>query len=161
SILLGHEYTGMADDTELLLVFAARAEHLNQVIIPALAQGRWVLCDRFTDATYAYQGGGRGLSMARISDLEKWVQGPLRPDATILLDVPVDVGLKRAGQRSEPDRFEREQTEFFHRVRETYLNRAQAEPGRFSVVDAGQPLQSVQAELDRVMDGLLARFGAL
>ncbi|MGB0712266.1 MAG: dTMP kinase [Gammaproteobacteria bacterium] len=157
-ILLGHEYTGMADDTELLLVFAARAEHLARVIKPALDAGRWVLCDRFTDATYAYQGSGRGVSMERIAQLEHWVQGTLRPDATILLDVPVDVGLKRAGQRSEPDRFEREREEFFHRVRKGYLRRAREEPSRFSVVDAGQTLERVGSDLDAVMDSLLSGF---
>ncbi|MGB1109733.1 MAG: dTMP kinase [Gammaproteobacteria bacterium] len=154
-ILLGHEYTGMGLDTETLLMFAARAEHIRAVILPALEAGKTVLCDRFTDATFAYQGGGRGVPMERIGQLESWVQGDLRPDFTILLDVPVDVGLKRAGQRSAPDRFESEQERFFHQVRSAYLERATAEPERFRVLDASQPLEDVRSDLDRVMDGIL------
>lgn len=146
-LLLDHRQQAMNDDTELLLMFAARAQHLAEVIRPALAQGRWVLCDRFTDATYAYQGGGRGIETARIAALEQWVQGELRPDLTLLLDLPVDTGLARAGQRSEPDRFEREQADFFDRVRQRYLATAAAEPDRVAVIDAAQPLHMVQEQL--------------
>ena len=135
-LLLDAAQASMAVDTELLLMFAARAQHLAEVIKPALADGKWVVCDRFTDATYAYQGGGRGVDGQRIAQLEQWVQGNLRPDLTLLLDLPVQQGLHRAGQRSEPDRFEREQHSFFERVRETYLIRARQESNRFRVIDA-------------------------
>ena len=128
ALLLDHRNKEMASDTELLLMFAARAQHLAQVICPALARGDWVLCDRFTDATYAYQGGGRGISSARIAAMETWVQGELRPDLTLLLDVTEDIGLQRAGQRSTPDRFERERVEFFARVRGAYLEMAKTTP---------------------------------
>ncbi|MEW7977048.1 MAG: dTMP kinase [Candidatus Sedimenticola endophacoides] len=155
-LLLGHRHTGMADDTELLLMFAARAEHIARCIRPALERGQWVLCDRFTDATYAYQGGGRGLSEARIATLEQWVQGGLRPDLTLLLDLPVEIGLSRAGARSEPDRFEREQAAFFQRVREAYLRIAEAHPARVTVIDAAPGLERVQAQIDRAMHGFLS-----
>ncbi|OQX43753.1 MAG: dTMP kinase, partial [Candidatus Sedimenticola endophacoides] len=155
-LLLGHRHTGMADDAELLLMFAARAEHIARCIRPALERGQWVLCDRFTDATYAYQGGGRGLSEARIATLEQWVQGGLRPDLTLLLDLPVEIGLSRAGVRSEPDRFEREQAAFFQRVREAYLRIAEAHPARVTVIDAAPGLERVQAQIDRAMHGFLS-----
>lgn len=150
-LLLDARNTDMAPDTELLLMFAARAQHLAQVIRPALARGDWVLCDRFTDATYAYQGGGRGLNSRRIAALEQWAQGELRPDLTVILDVPVEIGLARASQRGEPDRFEREKAEFFSRVRDAYLERARAAPERYRVVDAGVELESVKVEVERVM----------
>lgn len=146
-LLLDPAHAGMADDCELLLVFAARAEHLARLIRPALEAGQWVLCDRFTDATYAYQGYGRGLSLDRIAELERMVQGDLRPDLTLLLDVPVETGLARASARGELDRFEQEQQAFFERVREGYLARAAAEPDRFRVIDASQPLEIVQAHI--------------
>jgi dTMP kinase len=146
-LLLGHKHDGMSDDTELLLMFAARAEHLDKVIRPAIAAGKDVLCDRFTDATYAYQGGGRGIAVEHIAVLENWVQGELRPDLTLLLDVPVAVGLERAGKRSAPDRFEKEKHEFFERVRAMYLQRAQAEPRRYRIIDASQPLDDVQSQI--------------
>lgn len=139
-------------DAELLLVFAARAQHLHTVILPALAAGKWVVSDRFTDATFAYQGGGRGLSLARIAELELLVQGQLRPDLTLLLDIDVAAGMARASARSAPDRFEQEQLGFFERVRAAYRQRAEAEPGRFRVVDAGQTLSDVQADIARVLD---------
>lgn len=146
-LLLGHKHDGMSDDTELLLMFAARAEHLDKVIRPALEAGKDVLCDRFTDATYAYQGGGRGIDITHIAVLENWVQGELRPDLTLLLDVPVAIGLTRAGKRSAPDRFEKEQHEFFERVRDMYLQRARAEPQRYRIIDASQPLDAVQSQI--------------
>lgn len=154
-LLLGHRHSGMADDTELLLMFAARAEHLASLIEPALASGKWVLCDRFTDASYAYQGGGRSIPRERIRTLEQWVQGGLRPDLTLLLDLPVQTGLERAGQRSEPDRFEREEAVFFGRVRSAYLRIAREEPERVRVVNANLSLEEVQKQIDRVLDGLL------
>jgi len=156
-LLLTRRGDGMAVDTELLLMFAARAEHIAQLIRPALARGEWVLCDRFTDATYAYQGGGRGIDIDRIAALEHWVQGNLRPDLTIVLDVPVEVGLARAGRRSAPDRFEREQLAFHEAVRAAYRTIAAREPARVQVVDAEQPLPRVQADLGRVLDAFLAR----
>lgn len=145
----------IASDAELLLMFAARAQHIDQVILPALQSGRWVLCDRFTDATYAYQGGGRGIAEPRIAQLERWVQGELRPDTTLLLDLPVETGLQRAGGRSDPDRFETENLVFFNRVRARYLAQATAEPARFRVIDASQELAQVQAQLRRVLDDML------
>jgi dTMP kinase len=146
-LLLGHKHTGMSDDCELLMMFAARAEHLHQKIIPALQAGKWVLCDRFTDATYAYQGGGRGIDMSRIEMLENWTQGSLRPDLTLLLDLPVETGLQRAGERSDPDRFEKEKLSFFEAVRNCYLQRASNEPKRFRVIDASQTLENVQQQI--------------
>ena len=151
-ILLGHSYDGMASDCELLLMFAARAEHLDKVIRPALAAGKIVLCDRFTDATYAYQGGGRGIPMDRIAILEQWVQGALRPDLTLFLDLPVADGMKRAGQRSAPDRFEAQQLEFFDRVRDAYLTLARQHPQRYRVIDASVPLEQVQMQLLTQLD---------
>lgn len=150
-LLLDHRQQAMASDTELLLMFAARAQHLNELILPALEQGKWVLCDRFTDATYAYQGAGRGIDEGRIATLESWVQGELRPDLTFFLDLPVDQGLARAGERSAPDRFEREQIDFFERVRQGYLNQAEREPQRYRVVDASVPLEQVQSQLDTIL----------
>jgi len=146
-ILLAHRHDGMADDTELLLMFAARAEHIAAVIEPALKNGKTVLCDRFTDATYAYQGGGRGIAQERIAILENWVQGVLRPSLTLLLDVPVEIGLQRAGMRNQADRFEKEQHDFFDRVRMCYLELARREPQRFQVIDASQSIASVQDQL--------------
>lgn len=156
ALLLDAGQTGMCDDAELLLMFAARAQHLAEVIRPALARGKWVLCDRFTDATYAYQGGGRGIPRQRIAVLEAWVQGDLRPDHTLLLDMPVAAGLARAGARSAPDRFEQEQQAFFERVRQTYLERARAEPERIRVINAAPELEQVQAALARELDRILA-----
>jgi dTMP kinase len=160
AVLLDPANTGMHGDTELLLMFAARAEHLHQRILPALAAGTWVVCDRFTDATYAYQGGGRGLPVAHIATLERLVQGGHRPDLTLLLDLPAAVGLARARGRSEPDRFESEQVHFFERVRDTYLGRAGAEPGRFVTIDAEQDPAAVGADSIAAVQGYLARVRA-
>lgn len=140
---------------ELLLVFAARAQHLRHVIQPALESGNWVLCDRFTDSTYAYQGGGRQMNHQTIAWLEQTVQGDLRPDLTLVLDLPVEIGMQRARQRSEPDRFESERREFFERVRHSYLQRAEAFPARYRVIDAAQGLTAVQSEIAAVLDGLI------
>jgi dTMP kinase len=146
----------MAYETELLLVFAARAEHLDKVIQPALERGQWVLCDRFTDATYAYQGGGRGIARQRIAVLEEWVQGTLRPDLTLLLDAPTDIALARAGQRSAPDRFEKEKTLFFQKVRDVYLARAQEFTEQYRIIDAGKTLEQVQADIGSMLKTFLA-----
>ena len=151
ALLLGHRDGGMTLAAETLLMFAARAEHLERVIRPALAAGYWVLCDRFTDATYAYQGGGRGLPLERIAVLEDWVQGELRPDLTLLLNVPVATGLMRAGRRGVADRFEREDVIFFERVRAIYLERAAREPDRYRIVDASQSVEAVRAEVETVL----------
>ena len=149
----------MAPAAELLLIFAARAQHLSQVIEPALAAGRWVLCDRFTDATYAYQGGGRQLPVTLVRKLEQLVQGELRPDYTLLLDCPVDVGMDRASARGELDRFEQEQVAFFERVRATYLQLARESSGRYRVVDASRPLEEVQSQLQEICNELLTCWG--
>jgi len=154
-LLLDHRQTAMDADTELLLMFAARAQHLAELIRPALDAGQWVLCDRFTDATYAYQGGGRGIDIKRISALEDWVQGSLRPDLTLLLDLPIDVGMSRAGERGELDRFEREQQDFFERVRKTYLDLAVQHPERYRIVDASLDIQQVQAQIDTILAPVL------
>jgi dTMP kinase len=150
-MLLAHRHEGMSSDAELLMMFAARAEHLGKIIQPALAAGNNVLCDRFTEATYAYQGGGRGINAKRIAELETWVQGDLRPDLTIILDAPVETGRERAGQRSAPDRIERERNDFFERVRAGYLELAGHYPDRIAVVDAGVELENVQDQIDHVM----------
>ena len=157
SLLLGHRHDGMAMAAETLLMFAARAEHLERVIRPALAAGHWVLCDRFTDATYAYQGGGRGLPLERIAILENWAQGELRPDLTLLFDLPVAVGLARAERRGAADRFEREEMAFFERVRAVYLERASRSPNRYRIVNADRPVEAVRAEVAAILAGWLER----
>ena len=154
-LLLAPSDEPMAADTELLLVFAARAQHLAQVIRPALMRGAVVLCDRFTDATYAYQGGGRGLSEVRIALLEEFVQGSLRPDLTLVFDLPVEVGLARAAARGRLDRFEQEGRQFFDAVRQTYLRRAAEQPQRYRILDAAQSLSEVQQALDKLLPQLL------
>lgn len=162
ALLLDHKNDLMCDDTELLLMFAARAQHLAQVIEPALLDGKWVLCDRFTDATYAYQGGGRGIDMQRISQLEQWVQGERRPDLTVLLDVPVEIGMQRVTTREETqgqrDRFERERHSFFEKVRQTYLDRAQQYPEQFRIIDASQSLDKVQQQLREVLTAYIRKI---
>nr|WP_290447278.1 MULTISPECIES: dTMP kinase [unclassified Pseudomonas] len=156
-ILLAPSDEVMHADAELLLVFAARAQHLAEVIRPALDRGAVVLCDRFTDATYAYQGGGRGLSQERIATLEQFVQGSLRPDLTLVFDLPVEIGLSRAAARGRLDRFEQEGRDFFEAVRGAYLQRAAAAPERYQLIDAAQPLAEVQASLSALLPGLLER----
>jgi dTMP kinase len=154
-LLLAPSDEPMAVDTELLLVFAARAQHLQQVIRPALTRGCVVLCDRFTDATYAYQGGGRGLPIERIAQLEQFVQGDLRPDLTLIFDLPIEVGLARAAARGRLDRFEQEGRGFFDAVRHAYLQRAAQAPQRYHVLNAAQTLEQVQADLDALLPRLL------
>ena len=150
--LLSVDEEAPVEMAELLLVFAARAQHLAKVIEPALQQGQWVLCDRFTDATYAYQGAGRGLSAALIGKLEALVQGDRRPDTVILLDMPPQIGLARAKARGALDRFEQEGQVFFERVRQGYLERAAAFPDRYVVIDAAEELSEVQASLEAMME---------
>ena len=141
-------------ETEALLMFAARREHIAQVIAPALAAGRWVLSDRFTDATYAYQGAGRGMAAERIAALERWVQDGLQPDLTIVFDAPVEVALARRLAKAQADRFEREDRGFFERVRAGYLERAAAEPRRLRVVDGSKPLAEVKKEIEAIISTL-------
>lgn len=156
-LLLDSDYKGMDASAELLLMFAARAQHIEEVIRPALAQDKWVLCDRFTDATFAYQGGGRGIASNRIAELENWVQGDLRPDITLLFDIPVDIGLQRAGQRAKLDRFEQEKRTFFEKIRACYLSMAENEPNRYRVLNAAQSLHMVQRELRIILDEVLKK----
>jgi len=151
--LLLHEE--MTHDTEALLMFAARREHVEHVIRPALQRGDWVLCDRFTDATYAYQGGGHGVDATRIRQLEAWVHGDCSPDLTLLFDVPTQVSRDRLERTGRPlDKFEREYGAFFERVRAAYLERARAEPARFRIVDSTQPMASVRAAIAFAVDAL-------
>lgn len=145
----------ISQDTELLLMFAARAQHIDNVIRPALERGDWVISDRFTDATFAYQGGGRGVDISHIATLEDLVQQDLRPDLTFLLDLPVEVGLKRASERSAPDRFEREKLTFFENVRAAYLARAEDEPERFAVIDAARDIPDVQEQIEQYLSQYL------
>lgn len=154
TLLLSPRDETFTPTAELLMIFAARAQHLEQCVKPALAEGTWVLCDRFTDSTYAYQGGGRGFDQAAIAQLESLVQGELRPDLTLILDIDVKEGLTRASKRSAPDRFEGETLEFFERVRAVYRQLAERAPHRYAVVDAGQPLEKVQVELEEVLSRL-------
>jgi dTMP kinase len=143
--------TRIAPLTELLLMFAARATHLDEVIRPALLSGKWVVCDRFTDASHAYQGGGRGLPAATIDTLASLVQGDLRPDLTLLLDAPLKVAEERQAGRGHRDRFEQESLAFFGRVQKAYLDLAAREPGRVRLIDAGRPLAVVQEDIRRVL----------
>ncbi|MDO6440682.1 MULTISPECIES: dTMP kinase [unclassified Marinobacter] len=150
-LLLAPRDEPVNDLTELLLMFAARAQHLHTLILPALEKGQWVLCDRFTDATFAYQGGGRGVPLERIALLENLVQGDVRPDHVVLLDAPVETGMTRARNRGQLDRFEQEAVSFFQRIRDTYLARAAAEPARYNIVDAAAPLEAVSAQVSELM----------
>lgn len=157
AILLDRNTVGLAGQAELLLMFAARAQHLAELIRPALERGETVICDRFTDATWAYQGGGRGLPREDIATLERLVHGDLQPDLTLLLDLPVEQGLQRASRRGAADRFEEESVEFLERVREAYLERAAAAPQRFVWVDAAGSVEAVWAQVERALQ---ARFPA-
>ncbi|MEQ8428377.1 MAG: dTMP kinase [Gammaproteobacteria bacterium] len=150
-ILLDNSNTQLSDDAELLIIFAARAQHLQQVIRPALNAGQYVLCDRFTDASYAYQGGGRNMSTERIRQLEDWAQQGLKPDLTILFDLDVATGLRRAGKRGDADRFEQEHVDFFERIRQCYIDRASAEPERFRVIDAASTVDNVKQQILEVL----------
>jgi len=153
-IILDPAQKNINSDSELMLMFAARAQHLQEKILPALKDGIWVLCDRFTDATYAYQGGGRGIALSRIEVLENWVQGELRPNLTILFDMPVELGMSRAASRSDPDRFEQEKIDFFERVRATYKERAIQNTNQYKIIDASKTLSEVQTQISIVLDAL-------
>ena len=150
-ILLDRNNISLSGRAELLLLFAARSQHLDQLIRPALARGDWVLCDRFTDATWAYQGGGRGLPRDEIEALETLVHGDLQPDLTLLLDLPVEQGLKRAAERGQADRFEQESRVFFEHVRKAYLERAAAAGERFAVIDASGNIEEVWSQIEPVL----------
>lgn len=155
-LLLDATQTDMSAMTELLLIFAARAQHLHERILPALASGQWVLCDRFTDATYAYQGGGRGFDETLIAQLEALVQGELRPDLTLVLDIDPEQGIARARERAALDRFEQEKLAFFARVRDNYRRRAETSE-RHVLIDASQPLSSVQSGIRCQLQKFLER----
>lgn len=157
-LLLDNKSEAIADQAELLMMFAARAQHIKHVIEPALSHGKWVLCDRFTDATYAYQGGGRNVKVSSIQWLENWVQGSLRPDLTLLLDAPVEIGIARARKRGAFDRFESEKISFFESVRRAYLLQADLYPERIKIIKANQPLPDVQRAIAnelRILHGIL------
>lgn len=154
--LLLHD--SMSMDTEALLMFAARQQHLDEVVRPQLTQGNWVICDRFTDASYAYQCGGRGLSTARLAVLEQWVHADLQPDLTLLFDVPPEVSYERVRMARDPDRFEQQDIHFFRRVRDAYLQRAEADPTRFCIVDANRSLDAIQRELQHIMEDYCGRY---
>jgi dTMP kinase len=156
-VLLANREEKVCSKAELLMMFAGRAQHIDQVIEPQLAKGNWVLCDRFTDATYAYQGAGREMGDELIKSLETMVQGAMRPDLTLVLDVPVELGLERAGNRSEPDRFEREKTDFFNRVRQAYLSMATNNPTRYKIIDASQSLEHVQLQIEAALKSFLQK----
>lgn len=156
-LLLSSNDSKIGNTAELLLVFAARAQHIEDVIQPALIRGDWVLCDRFTDATYAYQGFGRGLDLGLVKQLEQIVQDTLRPDLTILLDLPVEIGESRAGQRSSPDRFEQQQQSFKQKVRDGYLNLAQQQQDRIKIIDASDSISAVALSIESVLDDFLTR----
>lgn len=150
-VLLDNHQREMVPEAELLMIFSARVQHLREKIGPTLESGTWVVCDRFTDATYAYQGYGRGLDLERIHYLEDWLQGDLRPDLTLLLDLPVEQGLERTGERGGPDRFEAEAGDFFDRVRNGYLELARREPERFRLVDATQSVEAVRERVGELL----------
>jgi dTMP kinase len=156
-VLLSNRDEKVCSKAELLMMFAGRAQHIDQVIEPQLAQSNWVLCDRFTDATYAYQGAGREMGDDLIQSLETMVQGDMRPDLTLVLDVPVELGLERAGKRSEPDRFELEKTDFFNRVRQAYLSMATNNPHRYKIIDASQTLEIVQLQIADTLNSFLQK----
>ena len=156
--LLLNSSESIADKSELLMMFAARAQHIESVIEPALSSGTWVLCDRFTDASYAYQGAGRGISFDDIALLESYVQQGLTPDLTLVLDLPVQLSEQRAGQRSAPDRFEQQQQDFKQKVRDCYLQRAQDEPTRMKVIDAAKPLDDVKASVINVLSEFCSSY---
>lgn len=160
TVLLDPALRGLCAESELLLMFASRAQLVREVIRPALAAGRWVLADRFTDASFAYQGGGRGQPLARIEDLENWAADGLKPDLTLLLDLPVAEGMRRASGRGAADRIEMENADFFERVRTAYRQRAASDPRRFRVVDASRPLDEVLDQVRRVIAEFIGQGSA-
>lgn len=156
-LLLDPEHSAMHQDTELLLMFAARAQHIRQKILPEIERGAWVISDRFTDASFAYQGAARGMGFERIAEIEKWVQQGFAPDLTFVFDLPIEVGMQRVASRGEQtDRFEQEQQDFFEKVRNAYLQRAELAPQRYAVLDASQELSAVQMQIRRQLQLKLA-----
>ncbi|MEO8459077.1 MAG: dTMP kinase [Dokdonella sp.] len=156
ALVLDKSMSDVCAESELLLMFAARAQLVRRVIEPALAAGRWVLSDRYVDASYAYQGGGRGQPLERITSLDRWVTAGVRPDLTLLLDLPVEQGLSRSAERGAADRIESEQTEFFERVRASYRERAATEPQRFVIIDASSDIETVRAAAIAAIDRFVA-----
>ncbi len=156
-VLLNHYDEKMSPDTELLLMFAGRSQNIAQVISPALQRGQWVVSDRFTDASFAYQGGGRGVAVTHIEELARWVQGDLCPDLTILLDAPATVGLSRVKSRGAKDRIEIEGVEFFERIRKTYLQLVEKNPQRFRVINSDQALEQVKQDILRALQPILEK----
>ena len=154
TLLLSNSTGKMHADTELMLMFAARNEHIQNKIMPALKQGDWVLSDRFTDASYAYQGGGRGLDVERIAQLEQWVLQDFTPDMTLLLDVPVEIGMSRVESRGKKDRIELEATDFFNRVRQAYIDRSEQFPERIKLIDSSQTVEHTKQQIKVVLDSL-------
>jgi dTMP kinase len=154
TLLLSNSTGKMHADTELMLMFAARNEHIQNKIMPALKQGDWVLSDRFTDASYAYQGGGRGLDVERIAQLEQWVLQDFIPDMTLLLDVPVEIGMSRVESRGKKDRIELEATDFFNRVRQAYIDRSEQFPERIKLIDSSQTVEHTKQQIKVVLDSL-------
>ena len=155
-ILMNRSDEPVPEIAELLLMFAARSFNVNNVIVPALEAGTWVVCDRFTDSSRAYQGGGRGIPMETIDRLADWVHGDTWPDVTILLDAPVEIGMERAGTRSAPDRIEQERHDFFERVRECFLQIAANEPHRFVVIDTTRSIDDVRADITALANQIIA-----
>ncbi|HIM54412.1 MAG TPA: dTMP kinase [Gammaproteobacteria bacterium] len=154
TLLLSNSTGKMHADTELMLMFAARNEHIQNKIMPALKQGDWVLSDRFTDASYAYQGGGRGLDVSRIAQLEQWVLQDFTPDMTLLLDVPVEIGMSRVESRGKKDRIELEATDFFNRVRQAYIDRSEQFPERIKLIDSSQTVEHTKQQIKVILDSL-------
>ena len=154
TLLLSNSTGKMHADTELMLMFAARNEHIQNKIMPALKQGDWVLSDRFTDASYAYQGGGRGLDVSRIAQLEQWVSQDFTPDMTLLLDVPVEIGMSRVESRGKKDRIELEATDFFNRVRQAYIDRSEQFPERIKLIDSSQTVDHTKQQIKVILDSL-------
>ena len=154
TLLLSNSTGKMHADTELMLMFAARNEHIQNKIMPALKQGDWVLSDRFTDASYAYQGGGRGLDVERIAQLEQWVLQDFTPDMSLLLDVPVEIGMSRVESRGKKDRIELEATDFFNRVRQAYIDRSEQFPDRIKLIDSSQTVEHTKQQIKVILDSL-------
>lgn len=154
-ILLNNENHTLTHDTELLLIFSARSQHIQEVILPALSSGKIILCDRFTDASYAYQGGGRDIDASRINLLEKWVQEDLRPNLTLLFDLDVSISIQRTKKRSDADRFEREEINFFEKIRNTYLERAKNEPQRFRIINSASSFERVKEQIVAILKDFL------
>ncbi len=161
SLLLSKDFPPMSDRTELLLMYAARAEHVDQKIRPLLSDGNWVVSDRFADASFAYQGGGRQIPMEQLKALDDWTLSGFEPDYTLLLDAPAEIGLARAGARGVKDRIELEDMGFFNRVRDTYLARAADDPKRFRIIDAGQDIDSVRGQVVETMNDIISHWDSL